>query len=92
MFLTPFARVKKKIRRPYLQPGSYAARIGSPIRQPGIQINQPSNQVFRPFMRRPPDRPCAKAMAALAAIAFAPVGWIARAGSDDKLGIRLDCS
>ena len=27
-----------------------------------------------------------------AAIAFAPVGWIAREGSDDKLGIRLDCS
>ena len=28
-------------------------------------------------------------MAAEAAIAFALVGWIAREGSDDKLGIRL---
>ena len=40
----------------------------------------------------PPVPPVREGNGREAAIAFAPVGWIAREGSDDKLGIRLDCS
>ena len=63
---------------------------GFPAHGPSVRPNR--IQIERLGIRPSARPPVREGNGREAAIAFAPVGWSAREGSDDKLGIRLDCS